>query len=92
MKILYKFLMLFIAVAGLSSCGSDENFYSRTRQQLYIGDDIAVAQTEYGKVRGYIMRDTYTFLGIPYGASTAGENRFMPPQPPEPWDGIRPAY
>ena len=25
------------------------------------------------------------WLGIPYAASTAGENRFMPPQPVQPW-------
>lgn len=92
MKPIFKFLALAALAAGLASCKGDENFYSNTRQQLYIGDDIAVAQTEYGKVRGYIMRDTYTFLGIPYGASTAGENRFMPPRPPKPWDGVKPAY
>lgn len=60
-------------------------------QQLFIGDSIAVAQTQYGKVRGYLLRGIYTFCGIPYGANTAGENRFMPPKEPEAWDGIRPA-
>lgn len=92
MKLIMKSLLLAGMAAALVSCGCDDNFYSRTKQQLYIGDDIAVAQTKYGKVRGYIMRDTYTFLGIPYGASTAGENRFMPPQPPQPWEGVKPAY
>ena len=91
-KILLTILMISAAFAA-TSCfnASEENFYSRTDQQLYIGDDIAIANTQYGKVRGYIMRDTYTFLGIPYGASTAGENRFMPAQPPQPWEGVRDA-
>lgn len=65
--------------------------YDPDVQQLLIGDDIAVAQTQYGKVKGYILRGVYTYLGIPYGAPTSGENRFMPPQPPQSWDGILPA-
>jgi para-nitrobenzyl esterase len=58
---------------------------------LYIGDNIAVANTAYGKVRGFIMRDIHTFLGIPYGADTSGKNRFMPPQKPAPWSTVYPA-
>src|SRR5690606_2464380 len=60
-------------------------------QVLFIGDDIAVADTTYGKVKGYLLKNTYTFLGIPYAAETSGKNRFMPPQEPEPWKHIRPA-
>lgn len=58
---------------------------------LYIGDNIAVVDTTYGKVRGFIMRDIHTFLGIPYGADTSGKNRFMPPQKPAPWSDVYPA-
>lgn len=64
---------------------------SYDKQVLFIGDDIAVAETKYGKVRGYILRDIYYFLGIPYGADTSGPNRFMPPQKPKPWNDIFPA-
>ena len=60
-------------------------------QQLFVGDNIAVANTQYGKVRGYILRGIHTFLGIPYGADTSGSNRFMPPQKPNPWTETRPA-
>ena len=59
-------------------------------QRLFIGDDMAIAQTAYGKVQGYQLNGIYTFLGIPYGADTAGKNRFMPPRKPEPWSDIRP--
>jgi para-nitrobenzyl esterase len=60
-------------------------------QVLFIGDDIAIADTVYGKVKGFILRDIYNFRGIPYGADTGGKNRFMPPQKPESWTDIRPA-
>src|SRR5579863_8524485 len=60
-------------------------------QVLFIGDDIALAETTNGKVRGFILRDIYTFLGIPYGAPTSGKNRFMPPQKPTPWADVYPA-
>jgi para-nitrobenzyl esterase len=60
-------------------------------QVLLIGDNIAVADTQYGKVRGYILRDINYFLGMPYGADTSGANRFMPPQKPKPWTNVYPA-
>jgi para-nitrobenzyl esterase len=60
-------------------------------QVLFVGDNIAVANTQYGKVRGYILRGIHTFLGISYGADTSGENRFMPPQKPKAWTDIKPS-
>src|SRR5437016_14196533 len=61
------------------------------KQVLLVGDKIAVANTEYGKVRGYMLRGINYFLGIPYGADTSGSNRFMPPQTPKPWSNVYPA-
>lgn len=60
-------------------------------QVLFIGDNVALADTLYGKVRGFRMKDIYTFLGIPYGANTSGKNRFMPPQKPTAWKDVFPA-
>ena len=59
-------------------------------QLLFVGDNIAVADTQYGKVRGFVLRGINQFLGIPYGADTSGKNRFMPPVKPESWTGIKP--
>jgi para-nitrobenzyl esterase len=51
----------------------------------------AVANTQYGKVRGYIDGDVLTFKGVPYGQTTAGENRWLPAKPPVPWSDEFPA-
>jgi para-nitrobenzyl esterase len=46
-------------------------------------------ETTYGKIRGVDNDGIKAFRGIPYGASTAGKNRFMPPAPPAAWTGVR---
>jgi para-nitrobenzyl esterase len=60
-------------------------------QVLHVGDSVAIAQTEHGRVRGYMLRGIYYFLGMPYGADTSGANRFMPPEKPKPWTNVFPA-
>ena len=57
-------------------------------QILLVGDNIAVANTACGKVRGYVLRGINYFVGVPYGADTSGANRFMPPQKPKPWSDV----
>ncbi|MEI8291621.1 MAG: carboxylesterase family protein [Verrucomicrobiota bacterium] len=76
---------------ALAANASPEKAAIHDDQILFIGDDIAVAKTTYGKVRGYILRDIYCFLGMPYGADTSGKNRFMPPKKPNPWTDVFPA-
>ena len=48
-----------------------------------------IAETTSGKVLGLIEEQTLAFRTIPYAASTAGPNRFLPPQPPAAWSGTR---
>src|SRR5579872_5034493 len=52
----------------------------------------AVAETNSGKIRGVLHDRVYGFRGVPYGASTQGQNRFMPPVKPQPWSGVRDAF
>lgn len=52
-------------------------------------EGVAIAEIESGKIAGAVFRGIYSFKGIPYGATTAGENRFQPPKKPAPWQGIR---
>ena len=89
-----SFLLLMAAAAVVCACnggsGTTDLGYDPDAQQLQIGKDIAVVQTTYGTVKGFIYQNVNTFLGIPYGDDTGGENRFMPPKPPKPWEGVLP--
>jgi para-nitrobenzyl esterase len=49
-----------------------------------------VVETQAGRLRGTRSGRVARFLGIPYGATTAGR-RFRPPRPADRWRGIRDA-
>jgi para-nitrobenzyl esterase len=47
------------------------------------------AKTQYGQVRGLVKDGVQQFWCVPYGAPTGGANRFMPPQKPASWSGVK---
>jgi len=53
--------------------------------QLQTGENVAVTNTDAGKVRGYIHNNIYEYKGIPYAAA----KRFEAPQKPKAWTNIR---
>ena len=48
-----------------------------------------LVETASGTIRGAYENGVWAFKGVPYGADTGGEGRFLPARPPVPWTGIR---
>ena len=61
------------------------NIFFQAIAHIQTGENVAVANTASGKVRGDIHGKIYTYKGIPYAES----KRFEAPQKPKPWQGIR---
>jgi len=79
-------------VAGLAGAAGMASLSGFSLSQAIADEEAApVFRTRSGKVRGYRKGGISIFKGIPYGLSTAGPARFLPPRPPDSWKGIRDA-
>ncbi len=57
------------------------------------GDTIfCVAETASGRIQGLVNGGVRQFKAVPYGASTGGRNRYLPPQKPVSWRGLRECF
>ena len=74
------------AGAALAFGGLPLTALGQDRRLASIG---GIAKTHAGRVRGLLRDGVHQFWCVPYGAPTWGANRFMPPQPPVPWSGVK---
>ena len=76
---MYKILSFCLCFLAMLS------FQKLVAQPIVASANVAVTNTESGKVRGYTHGSTYIYKGIPY----AQADRFMPPSQVKPWTNVR---
>jgi para-nitrobenzyl esterase len=60
-------------------------------EELMTADRRTVVRTRSGDIEGTFEDQQYVFKGVPYAAPPVGNLRWLPPQPVQPWTGIRSA-
>lgn len=73
-RLIYTTLFLCLAITA----------YGQKKGQAKQKSDSKIVRIDAGLVKGFDQEGTEAFLGIPY----AKVERFMPPQPVEPWDSV----
>ena len=74
------------AIAGPGTTG---NLHGTETANYVIDDTSAVADTENGKVAGYVRNEIRVFKGIPYGEIQSPQGRWMRGSKAKPWTGKR---
>jgi len=78
-----------LATAGLLTDSVLAPLWAQDVRGLPLTTEVA---TPAGRVRGVVRFGVNQFWGVPYGASTEGANRFMPPVAPAPWSSTRDCF
>lgn len=74
-----------LLVAACGTAAKSKNSGSYNIGGIEADSRTAIAETTYGKVAGYRQDGINIFKGIPY----AKAERFMAPEPPDKWEGVR---
>lgn len=77
-----RFYLFIIVSSVLFSGGCASTVWNSTSPEVVI---------DTGQLRGSVIDGVNSFKGIPYAAPPLGELRWVAPQPPESWDGVRSA-
>jgi para-nitrobenzyl esterase len=77
---------ILLTACNVQNSQSDTDPYTIPGSHPMIADsETALTSTESGDVIGYVHKGVYNFKGIPY----AKAERFMPPEKPDSWEGVR---
>ena len=78
----------FLAALGAGYAIANKS-WAQSERAARNGELFFTAETQYGKIQGMANAGIKEFKGVPYGASTGGKNRYLPPQKPAAWTGVR---